>query len=78
MSDDIKPEFKLDATDRQSLTWRNLSAHIAQRLQKLRAQNDNDLDPISTARLRGEVKSLKYLLALGESPAPAPETDADE
>jgi hypothetical protein len=70
--------FKLDAADRQSLTWRKLSAHIEQSLHKLRAKNDNDLDPISTANVRGRIAGLKNLLALGESPAPAPETDADE
>jgi hypothetical protein len=74
----MSDEFKLDAADRQSLTWRKLSAHLESRLHKMRAKNDNDLDPISTAHTRGVIKAVKDLLALGATPDPAPETDADE
>jgi hypothetical protein len=76
--DDFIPEPKLlDANDRASLAWRKLKAHLEQRLQALRVKNDNDLDPISTAHTRGLIKGVKDMLALGESPAPAPEADAD-
>lgn len=65
----------LDLNDRQSPTWRKLAKHYEQRLRELRAKNDNDLDPLSTAKLRGEIKATLNLLALGDQD---PATEADE
>lgn len=65
----------LDLNDRQSPTWRKLRDHFEQRLQELRAKNDNDLDPIATAKVRGSIKEALYLLALGDQD---PATEADE
>ena len=56
--------FALTPGDLISPTWTRLRKHMEARLQSLRAKNDNDLDPIATAKLRGEVKALKNLLAL--------------
>ncbi len=70
------PSFKLDTNDRQSPVWRKLKTHYWHRLQELRARNDSDLDPIATARLRGEIRGVVNLLALGDQD-PATEVDAD-
>jgi len=77
MTDDtiIEPRL-LDENYRRSPTWRKLKEHFEQRLHELRLRNDNDHDPISTARLRGEVAIAKYLLALGDQD-PATEVDED-
>lgn len=78
MSDEYITEPKLlDQIDRSSVTWRKIKTHLEQRLHELRVKNDNDLDPISTARVRGAIKFVTDLLAQGETPAPAPEVDAD-
>lgn len=73
--DTIVEKRLLDQVDRNSITWRKLKEHFEERLHELRVRNDNDCDPISTARLRGEVASVKYLLALGDQD---PATEADE
>lgn len=65
-----EPEFRLDLNERQSPAWARLRRHMEAKLEQLRRQNDNDLDPIKTARLRGSIGTLKNLLALG-SPDPA-------
>ena len=65
----------LDLNDRQSPTWRKLRDHFEQRLHELRAKNDNDLDAIATARVRGAIREVTYLLALGDQD---PATEADE
>jgi len=48
----------------------SLKVHIEERLQKARERNDGDLDPVQTARLRGEISCLKRLLALGKDESP--------
>ena len=75
MDDDIIQPHLLDSNDRQSPTWRKLRTHMETRLHELRLLNDNDSDPISTAKLRGRVASLKELLALGDQD---PTTEVDE
>lgn len=72
-SDELK---KLNASDVQSPVWVKLRKHMQARLQALRISNDStDLDPVATARVRGEIKNLKNLLALGK---PDPAMVADE
>lgn len=77
MTDDplIVERRLLDLNDRQSPTWRKLVKHYEQRLRELRAKNDNDLDAISTAKLRGAIREVTNLLALGDQD---PATEADE
>ena len=69
MTGDESPDnvFTLTPGDLISPTWARLRKHMEARLQSLRVKNDNDLDPIATAKLRGEVRALKNLLALSES-----------
>ena len=66
---EIVEDKVLDYNDLNSLTWMRLRKHFESRLAYLRALNDSDLDPIATARLRGEIKCLKVSIALGESQA---------
>lgn len=72
MSD--KP-FRLAPADLVSPTWHKLKKHMEARLQTLRTKNDMDMDPIATAKLRGEIRAIKNLLALSEA---APAMGADE
>ncbi len=65
----------LDLSDRQSATWRKLKKHFETRLAEMRARNDNDLDVLTTAKLRGSVAVIKELLALGDQD---PTMEADE
>lgn len=53
--------MKIDPT---SLTWRSVDAYLKERLAACREKNDGSLDPLETAKLRGEIKALKDLLAL--------------
>lgn len=58
------------AHELESVIAGKLRKHIASRLQTLRAKNDADLDPIPTAKVRGEIKALtnlKNLLAAESS-----------
>lgn len=65
----------LDLNDRQSPTWRKLKKHFESRLAEMRAKNDNDLDVIATAKLRGSIRVVQELLALGDQD---PTMEADE
>lgn len=71
----IVEEKVLEHSDINSLTWLRLKKHFEARLAYLRMQNDGDLDPIATARVRGEIRAVKSSLALGNSPDPAMEAD---
>ncbi len=66
---DIVEDKVLDYSDLQSLTWMRLKKHYESRLAYLRTLNDNDQDPIATARLRGQIREIKNSIALGGSPA---------
>ena len=74
--DPLMLQFRLlDLNDRQSPTWRKLRDHFEQRLQELREKNDNDLGELATAKLRGQLAEIRYLLALGDQD---PATEANE
>lgn len=74
---DLVEEKVLDYNDLNSLTWMRLRKHFESRLAYLRALNDSDLDPIATARLRGEIKGIKSSIALGESQVQSMEANED-
>lgn len=60
--------IKLQAVDLQSSTWNKLQEYYLERLNNLRAKNDNaNLDPIDTAVLRGRIKEIKMMLSLGNA-----------
>lgn len=60
----------LTTADRNSALWRKIEEHLQQHLTLLRARNDGPLDEIETASLRGQIKTLKGFLALGDEPEP--------
>ena len=57
----------LELGDVQSPTWRKLKAHFEERLKVARETNDHEQPEEKTARLRGEIRVLKELLALDKS-----------
>lgn len=50
--------------------WSKLSAHFNAKLQQLRGKNDGPLSPDETATIRGQIHTLKSLIALGDKPPP--------
>ena len=63
--------FKLDAADKNSGTWRKLLAHLNEKLKNARGQNDGfDKDAVTTAHLRGQISTLKALIALDQDDIP--------
>lgn len=49
-----------------SALWQKLEAHLKEKLTSLRAQNDAELGPEATSKLRGRIAEVKSLLSLGE------------
>lgn len=44
--------------------WLKLKAHFEARLEVLRSQNDGNLDPEATAKMRGRIAEVKYFIGL--------------
>ena len=62
------PPFELTEGERASALWLRLSAHMEKRRAQLRAKNDDiELSDARTAALRGQIKCLSGLIALGDS-----------
>lgn len=59
-----KPSLKLTKDERNSRLFTKLMEHWSDRLQSLRTQNDGDIDPTNTAKLRGRIAELKFNLSL--------------
>ena len=76
MVDDAPLKPVLDHNDLRSSTWGKLRRHIQARIESLRKSNDNDQSPTDTAALRGQIRALTNLLALGD-PDPAIAADED-
>jgi len=57
--------LKLEPLELQSAVWLKLQTHMEERLGQLRQQNDGDLDPIATSRVRGRIAMVKEILDLG-------------
>lgn len=68
---------KLTPHEAQSAVWKKVKEVLNERLDKHRASNDKNLDEVSTAKLRGQIAEIKFLLDL-DKPNPAPTKDADE
>ena len=58
----------LDKLERHSALWQKLEGFLAHRLDALRKNNDGDLSPEETQRLRGRIAQLKEILALAREP----------
>lgn len=76
MADFIPPDqFVMLPMDKVSTTWLRLKKHLESELAIARLKNDDEkLDPIQTAMIRGRIKTLKSILAL-ETPPPVTSTD---
>lgn len=61
--------MNLSKTDRLSPIWVAIKAHLESRLERLRLMNDNEsLDAVQTASIRGRIAEVKGLLSVGEDP----------
>ena len=67
MIDDASPLLRADF---QTGTWDRFAELMRRRLAAHREENDQRLDDVKTATLRGRIAELKELLALGDQ-APA-------
>ena len=61
-------DFALTDGERHHPLWTRLSAHLTERLRELRGRNDGPLNEIETATLRGQINTLKGIIALGDGP----------
>jgi hypothetical protein len=68
MIEDGVSSFLLSDGERSHPLWVRLRAHLESRLALLRAKNDGALTEYETATLRGQIKCLKGLIALGDNP----------
>jgi hypothetical protein len=67
--------FALSEHDKAQGLWLRLKAHFEDRLADTRKRNDAALSEPETAALRGEIRCLKTIIALGNS---RPMTGEDE
>jgi hypothetical protein len=59
--------MKLTEGDKLSAVWQKLEPYLNDRLDACRKQNDGDLSPEQTAKLRGRVAMLREILARAEA-----------
>lgn len=71
--DDGPQPFVLTNSERQSGLWMRLETHFKDRVERLRKQNDGDLNEIQTAKLRGQIATFEALLLLGKDMPPIEE-----
>ncbi len=62
--------FKLTESERHSVAWMKISAHLTERLEIARTKNDGNLDADATAKLRGQIAAYKQVLSLGVDDIP--------
>ena len=60
--------IQLTESERRSSAWTCIEAKLKERLASLRIRNDGPLDSTETADLRGAIKEVKALIALGAEP----------
>ncbi len=61
--------MNLSKTDRLSPIWQVVKDHLEARLMRLRVMNENEsLDAVQTASIRGRIAEVKGLLSIGEDP----------
>lgn len=61
-------QFELTAIEQASPLWGKLMVYFEGRKRSLRAKNEGDLDPIQTAKVRGQLAELRALMTLNEEP----------
>tara|TARA_R110002096_G_scaffold210340_1_gene397659 strand:+ start:5461 stop:5805 length:345 start_codon:yes stop_codon:yes gene_type:complete len=57
--------FKLEPYELDSPVWSKIQLHLTKKLLKHRLSNDDGLNSVDTAELRGKIKAVKEILALG-------------
>lgn len=67
--------MRAERIEQDSSTWLVIHEWASERLDQLRKRNDGPLDAVATAHLRGQLATLKQLLAL---PQAAPTAPGDE
>lgn len=71
---ELELPFELNNAERISPLWIKISTELEKKLAGLRIKNDNEtLTERETAALRGQIKSLKVILGLGDEPPPLDE-----
>lgn len=68
-----QPTLNLD--DLRSPTWRKIKEWSESELTQLRINLEADQTPERSAKLRGQIKSLRALINLEVEPSPVPEDD---
>ena len=58
-------DIQLTLAERESPLWKKIEKYLDARIDQHRRKNDNDLDDLKTATLRGEIRECKALLSLG-------------
>lgn len=65
----------LSDIERHSALWKKINEYLHERMDVARRKNDGDLTEAQTAKIRGQIQTLKELIALGN---PSPIEPADE
>lgn len=61
--------MNISKTEQLRPVWLAIKAHLESRLERLRLMNDNEsLDAIQTAAIRGRIAEVKALLLIGVDP----------
>lgn len=60
----MSDQFALSEAERRDALWLRLKAYMEGRLQQHRVSNDSDKTPDATAKLRGRIAELNYLIDL--------------
>lgn len=60
------PPFSLSEDDRHNPLWLRLRSHLTEELDAARGRNDRPLSETETAAIRGEIRTLKRIVALGD------------
>lgn len=64
----MKKKIALADGERLSSTWITVEAHAQARIETLHLMNEGDQDEVTTAKIRGQIKELRVLLAFGKVP----------
>ncbi len=69
-------DWRPTEADRHHSLWLGLMVHLQTRLDQLRVMNDSiELSESATARIRGQIKEVKALMALDKPKPPTPLPD---
>lgn len=66
---DRKLPFVLTIEEKRSSLLRKLQEYAEERLETLRKENDADKSDLDTAKIRGRIAELKFLISLFSEPA---------